>query len=555
MITLRLRHCLGILALLLPVLAFGQGSNDLVIPPATSATDLLNDRITTDITPTPNPNRVYVLQRNGIYFVNTSIRNTNWTFRMKAQDGAGRKPIVYLVRNTTTNTIPQFLDIRGNVWLKDLIVVGYLEPAGSVADIPAGIMQTGAAGFDIVIDGCLLTQSRGQHIRTDQAARVIKVTNSVFTNMGDLGTSNFGAGKAVDIRGGSCDTLLFVNNTFVNFLDRIVRHRTSTASLNHFIFDHNTIVNGTSYHGTLALGVVGADAVITNNLFFDTFALGNDSDAVRQSEFDESGEKDQYGKGRMTWVISVPNTTTKWTVKGNYYAVSPAGQGFFDKYKAAGVSGEGSPLTYHINGKLGLDSTKAFTKESLALGNIPRLMVNTMDWYRSPNGGNKRKNTPCACWSRATDDYNRRGWRYFADTLDCKYAISAKAYTGALKGYPAGDLNWYPALKAKWEQGIDLTGVKSNPTFVVTTYQLEQNYPNPFNPSTNIAFALAKAGEVKLEIFNALGQKVATLVNGRVTAGQHTVAWDARNVPSGIYFYKLEAGGAFSQTRKMVLMK
>jgi hypothetical protein len=558
MIKLRLRNSLGMLALLLPVFAFGQ---DLVIPPATSATDFLNDRITADITPTPNPNRVYVLQRNGVYFVNTTIRNTNWTFRMRAQDGTGRKPIIYLVRNTTTNTVPQFLDVRGNVWLKDLFIVGFLEPAGAVADIPAGLLQTGAAGFDIVVDGCLLTQSRGNHIRTDQAARVIKVANSTFTNMGDLGTSNFGAGKAVDIRGGSCDTLLMVNNTFVNFLDRIVRHRTSTAPLNHFIFDHNTVVNGTSYHGTLALGVVGAEAVITNNLFFDTFALGNDSDAVRQTEFDESGEKDQYGKGRMTWVISVPNNTTKWTVKGNYYTVSPVGQSFFDKYKAAGVTGEVSPLTYHINGKLGADSTRAFIKESLTLGKIPKLMVNVMDWYRSPTGGKKSKNTPCACWSRTTDDYDRRGWQFFADTLDCKYPTTTNAYTGAIKGYPAGDLNWYPALKAKWQQGLDLTGVKSNSMVTVTDYQLDQNYPNPFNPSTNITFALPKTAKVSLFIYNTFGQQVAKLLdNQQQPAGKHTVTWNGADpagkaLPSGMYFYRLQASEGIVLTRKMLLVK
>ncbi|MGH7456771.1 MAG: T9SS type A sorting domain-containing protein, partial [bacterium] len=109
-----------------------------------------------------------------------------------------------------------------------------------------------------------------------------------------------------------------------------------------------------------------------------------------------------------------------------------------------------------------------------------------------------------------------------------------------------------PDKKAEWEDFI--TGVSQNPKVMATNFYLAQNYPNPFNPSTNIAFALVQAGNVKLRIFNALGQKVATLVNGRMSAGQHNVAWDARNVPSGIYFYKLEAG-AFSQTRKMVLMK
>ncbi len=85
-------------------------------------------------------------------------------------------------------------------------------------------------------------------------------------------------------------------------------------------------------------------------------------------------------------------------------------------------------------------------------------------------------------------------------------------------------------------------------------YELAQNFPNPFNPVTAISFSLPTSVKVKLEIFNALGQKVATLVNGKLSAGNHTTTWNAANMPSGIYFYKLEAGN-FSQTRKMLLAK
>ncbi|RIK72751.1 hypothetical protein DCC62_18930 [candidate division KSB1 bacterium] len=190
---------------------------------------------------------------------------------------------------------------------------------------------------------------------------------------------------------------------------------------------------------------------------------------------------------------------------------------------------------------------------NLTLSNTPRLMTNMMRWYESPTGGNRSKNTPGAVFNRTTDDYDRRPIEYYRDELDATYPTSSTAYTGAEKGYPAGDLNWYPELKAKWEQGIDVE-VADRPHAAIATYQLNQNYPNPFNPSTSVTFALAKAGDVKLEIYNALGQKVATLVNGKLPAGQHNVVWDAKNVPSGIYFYKLEAG-TFHQTRKMVLMK
>ncbi|HRN27083.1 MAG TPA: T9SS type A sorting domain-containing protein [Ignavibacteriaceae bacterium] len=85
-------------------------------------------------------------------------------------------------------------------------------------------------------------------------------------------------------------------------------------------------------------------------------------------------------------------------------------------------------------------------------------------------------------------------------------------------------------------------------------YTLNQNYPNPFNPNTTINFTLPQAGIVKLIIFNLLGQEVKTLVNESKEAGAHTINFDAGNLNSGIYIYKLEAG-SFTQTRKMTLVK
>jgi hypothetical protein len=84
--------------------------------------------------------------------------------------------------------------------------------------------------------------------------------------------------------------------------------------------------------------------------------------------------------------------------------------------------------------------------------------------------------------------------------------------------------------------------------------QLGQNYPNPFNPSTNIPFELSKSSVVNIEIFNLLGQKVATLTNELYSAGRHTIAWNATNYSSGIYFYRLTAGDVI-QTKKLMLIK
>ncbi|MCS6988479.1 MAG: T9SS type A sorting domain-containing protein, partial [Chloroherpetonaceae bacterium] len=85
-------------------------------------------------------------------------------------------------------------------------------------------------------------------------------------------------------------------------------------------------------------------------------------------------------------------------------------------------------------------------------------------------------------------------------------------------------------------------------------YALDQNYPNPFNPVTTIQFSLEKAGRTTLEIYNALGQKVATLVDGDLNAGAHRYQWNASGLSSGIYFYRLRSGN-FVATKKMLLVR
>jgi hypothetical protein len=108
-----------------------------------------------------------------------------------------------------------------------------------------------------------------------------------------------------------------------------------------------------------------------------------------------------------------------------------------------------------------------------------------------------------------------------------------------------GEILWYKN---------PITKIRHFPSSSPNKYTLSQNYPNPFNPNTTIEFSIPKSSEVTLEIFNIVGEQVATLVSERLSAGSFSYEWDASRFAGGVYLYQLRAGD-FGETKKMVLLK
>jgi hypothetical protein len=127
------------------------------------------------------------------------------------------------------------------------------------------------------------------------------------------------------------------------------------------------------------------------------------------------------------------------------------------------------------------------------------------------------------------------------------FALNTNAGTSAMK-----------MLNVKIDRGAPLdsllVGVEGTESLLPTQYSLSQNYPNPFNPTTTINFALPKAGDVSLVVYDILGRKVAELINGNLAAGYHTINFNASNYASGVYFYRLQAGN-FVSVKKLMLLK
>ena len=131
---------------------------------------------------------------------------------------------------------------------------------------------------------------------------------------------------------------------------------------------------------------------------------------------------------------------------------------------------------------------------------------------------------------------------------------SAKAYSYSDNSINKAGKYYYRLKQIDNNGGSKYSNLVEADYILPTVYSLNQNYPNPFNPNTIISYALPAASNVKISVYNAIGETVQILENGFKEAGNYTVSFNASNIPTGIYFYRIEAG-TFSQVRKMMLLK
>jgi photosystem II stability/assembly factor-like uncharacterized protein len=131
-----------------------------------------------------------------------------------------------------------------------------------------------------------------------------------------------------------------------------------------------------------------------------------------------------------------------------------------------------------------------------------------------------------------------------SNTASC---LTVNNYNGDSRGT---DTTFFLAVSSE-----PLVDVKNENTPTPTEYQLLQNYPNPFNPTTNISWQSPVSGRQSIKMYDALGRELETIVEGYYDAGDHSKLYIAKStLPSGVYFYKLQAG-SYSETKKMILMK
>lgn len=145
-------------------------------------------------------------------------------------------------------------------------------------------------------------------------------------------------------------------------------------------------------------------------------------------------------------------------------------------------------------------------------------------------------------------DYPDKQLNYFMNSLSNGKILCFGGFT-----WIYGDLET-PAMMCYLYDPDGIDGVADKNKNTIKEFNLCQNYPNPFNPSTTINYNLPEASKATIKVYNVLGEEIMTLINGYMTAGNHSVTFNASKLASGVYMYRLNAG-SYSQTKKMVLTK
>lgn len=503
--------------------------------------------------------RIYELESGEIYLNNMEFHVQAGSVLHLRATNPDEKAIVYQYPSGTGDSperppghVARIFD--GDLIVEGLAITGYYEPdddpENGVFDqlytVQGGLFRNDSENARITMKNNIFSNVAGQILRVQANAELIHLEGNVLANLGALSTSNFGAGKGIDLRESTIDSLILRNNTFVNYQDRPIRHynwgdpETGTGDIGYGVIDHNTFVRGMGFHGVLSLGNLGDEMTITNNLFVDAFAAGEDpTDEERSFEWGNVGETyDDTGNNKMSWIFGAPEQGTTYIIHNNYYAVSAEGQAWLDKHEEISV---GQPLSNFIRDQIDNPDDAFIMIDDPGMINIPDLMIGMMDYY--VDIADKTKDTPNDVWDPAEHDMDRWTITQYVNDFDASYATSSEAYTGSADGMPVGDLTWFP------EDATSIERLERPSEFT-----LNQNYPNPFNPTTTIAYDLPENAFVTIGVYNVLGQRVAQLVNQQMNAGSHQVTFDAANLSSGMYFYRMEVND-FVQTKNMMLIK
>ena len=526
--------------------------------------------------------RVYFLKAGGIY----SCTNN------PASSPIHRTIIMGPEQNIKTGTIQPpiisgglggIVDVYGGMIInKDLLVKNIDLELGNPSGNNGGWAWFTFSGpnMRLEVENCIMEHTWWTWVGGPPGYESIFFNNCYFVNLN--GHTCRRNGGVVDFNSGSAfqqDTLAVENCTHVNTQGTLYKFR-GGYTINRAIFNHNNFIDCAGY--VIMNSGDQTNLSITNNIYVncqlqaycpfrgvwdvdpgaDTTEIGLVNLLVDSTFTTNVGTHGVYVDRNLAfWDSSLSNIVPTLNTNKVNGSTEWASQMITMNTRTADLLADKTHYPLLTNGKwISKKPTFANTDNlfSTQLATIKAYAIAAVDTgYKTPMPSWRQPGNPEA------SNFVHADWPI---PVDLSYT-DADLLTAGMGGFPIGDLGWFPTQFAAWQaqrateadaiqSALDGggTGVATTQQEIPQNFQLQQNYPNPFNPTTTIGYQLPGVSDVAMRVYDVLGREVATLVDGRQTAGSHVVGFSADKLPSGIYFYSITAG-AFHQARKMVLVK
>lgn len=416
----------------------------------------------------------------------------------------------------------------------------------------ANVILLQSDGLRLVLEGCHFELSGWGMLEANVNNTVFIINkchlrNGTVYDYGDEWCPFF-----MEINAGTADTLIVRNTTFFNLQGTVINIETQNR-IGYLEFDHNTLVNVVK--GFSSAVHAHTNSKITNNIFYN---VGTHSNSV--AEIMTGDDKVMDGVITADTLSSnLPGSTLPFVMdekdrvfhlKNNAYYFTQNVKDYWAHYDTILVREWLDPRAETMfNDNVNYPNFIAENNVNVDPGFVNFGGTDGMVFQLYSH----RDNGTFGFWGWDPDSalYPDVHWAFLQWPLpeDLSYSASLTS----TDGFHVGSLQYYPSELALYEQNItSVENVTGN--IIPQEFALEQNYPNPFNPTTKIQFSVPNSGKFNVKVYDVLGRVVATLFDGELTAGVHQVSFDASNIASGMYVYKL-SGENVNLVKKMVLLK
>ncbi len=497
---------------------------------------------------------LYLVTSGGVY----TTQDTNFYFiysplTIVAKEGLAERPII--THANADSSVLEIFRIANDFTVEGVIFDGGVDYSVGMkyalraGDGPEDNPLPFKEGSNITVKNCIFRnfyryndlEEEGHAIYFLKGIKAgsVKIEDCRFENIGDEAIRMTETEKYATDR--CLDTLIVRNCSFTNIDAECVRFYADkdTATTDAYVLIENLSVNRSA---TRMMYIKNNRGTIARNIIVTNSRLPGSNRAERADYVMQIQEKGSY-------LSHVDTLNMIWGLNASDTRISASKGGMVDKTTIFGFDPEYEdeanfnlvlkPTSHayysgYNNTHLG-DLNNAINTPQVAPLNVEIVGEGTVEFSPERIGLTFATGTNVTMTAVPDSGYAFVGWSGDVTSTDASVSITVDAAKN---------------VTATFEP---VTGVNEE-LLNANKYSLNQNYPNPFNPSTLIEFKLAKRGKTTLKVFDVLGREVATLLDREMSAGKHSVIFDAKNLSSGIYLYQIKSG-SFMATRKMTLMK